>query len=1693
MIARRVLISLVAVLFLIPVVNTHAQERLCDTAFEDCRAPLWQLIDAETQGIDVAFWFMQDSSYATKIINRFRAGVPVRVLVDPRANPTYAGNEAVLTMLRDAGIPMRYKLTDGILHWKLMLFAGQNKLEFSGANFSGNFFVPDVPNSNYIDEAIYFTSDLSLIQSFKTKFDDVWTNSLDYGDYANITGPLTRRYPTFPINPELNFPPTADWSQDFLTRTQQSLNAETQKIDIIMYRITNLGYADTTIAAVNRGIAVRLIHEPEEYRNPARQWDSWNVDRMYMGGVQIKMRKHLGLNHQKSVLLYGQGMTIFGSSNWTGPSSNYQQEHNYFTTQSWFFQWFVNQFERKWNSPTENEPFTPLPPTLPSYASPANAAIAQPTNIKLEWEGGPWAHKYDIYFGTSPTPPLYLANVSTYQSGAQLGQPLLDSGSVDNGQPEVFTVPDLLQPNTKYYWRIVSKTMANVSVTGPTWSFTTLGSSQPPSAPSGLTATATSATKVDLQWNDVSGETGYSLERSPDGTTGWAEIANLAAGQLTYSDLQVVAQTTYFYRVKAYNSGGFSSPSNTVSVTTPQPPQPSANDVVLWAGEAPVKVGWSVVSDATAAGGSRISNPDAGAPKIPAALANPASYFEMSFPAQAGVDYRIWLRGKAQADFWGNDSVFIQFSDSVTNTGTPTYRIGTTSATEYNLEDCSGCGEQGWGWQDNGWGVGVFGPLIRFAASGTHTVRIQVREDGLSLDQIVLSPQTYLAVAPGPLKNDNTILPKTGATTPPPTINSINPSSGSTAGGTSVTVSGGGFVAGTTVTLGGSALANLVVVNANSITGSTPAHSAGLVNVVVTNPDAQFATLTNGYNYQTPVAPPTITGITPNFGTTAGGTSVSISGSGFVAGATVSLGGAAVTSVVVVNSTTITGSTPAHAAGAVNVVVTNPNGQAATLNNGYTYQTPVPAPTVTSVTPNSGSAIGGTSITISGTGFLSGATVSLGGTAASNVNVVNSTSLTATTAAHATGTVNVVVTNTDGQSGTLLNGFTYTTAPQPVPAFGKVFVVVAENQSYESVIGNSQMPYLNTLVARHGLATNYYANTHPSIGNYFWMTTGQVITNDSNFAGTVTQDNIVRQFAVSGKSWKSYAESLPSVGYTGGDQYPYVKRHNPFAYFSDVLGNQSQANNIVPFSQFSNDLLNNQLPNFSFIIPNQYNNAHDCPQSIPSCTNADKLAALDNWLRNQIDPLLASSAFTQDGLVIVVFDESVNADTVNGGGHIAMVVLSPKAKQGYQANTFYQHQSALRLILEGLGVSGHPGASANAPNMAEFFGSTPNSAPAISSVTPSLGPTAGGTSVTISGTGFASGATVRFGGTTASSVTVIGSTTITATSPPHASGAVDVQVTNPSSESAVRVSGFTYVAPLPPPVVNSITPNSGTTAGGTNVSIGGSQFSAGATVRIGGLPATNVVVTNSTTITAKTPAHSAGLANVVVTNSDGQSGTLTNGFTFVTPPQGETILLADDFNDSSLDTTRWSTNNLWSGFTDPTVAIVETQSLDIGPLKQNVDASHYNGIASVGSFDFAGGYAYVQIVQGPNVNTAADGFFSIGSTVDNCYRIYVEGGLLTLQSKLAGVKRTLLTTAFNSTNHAFWRIRHDTISGSVVFEAAPNNNGVPGTWQLLYNEAWNTSAVPLASVRFELKAGTWKTEAAAPGTVKFDNFKAAKP
>jgi len=261
-----------------------------------------------------------------------------------------------------------------------------------------------------------------------------------------------------------------------------------------------------------------------------------------------------------------------------------------------------------------------------------------------------------------------------------------------------------------------------------------------------------------------------------------------------------------------------------------------------------------------------------------------------------------------------------------------------------------------------------------------------------------------------------------------------------------------------------------------------------------------------------------------------------------------------------------------------------------------------------------------------------------------------------------------------------------------VPPVGHVFIVVEENADYANVIGSAAMPYLNGLATRYGLATEYYANTHPSIGNYFMMTVGKIVTNNDGYTGTVTDDNIVRHLLAAGKTWKAYAEDLPAVGYhAAGDSGKYASRHNPLSYLSDVVNDPAQVTNLVPFSQFTADLANNTLPNYSFIVPNLCNDAHDCP-----------LATADAWLQTNIDPLITSTGFQQDGLLIILFDES-RADLRHGGGRIAWVVVGAKMKPGYRSAALYQHENTLRLTAEALGLTTFPNAAAGAANMAEFF------------------------------------------------------------------------------------------------------------------------------------------------------------------------------------------------------------------------------------------------------------------------------------------------------------------------------------------------------------------------------------------------------
>ena len=264
------------------------------------------------------------------------------------------------------------------------------------------------------------------------------------------------------------------------------------------------------------------------------------------------------------------------------------------------------------------------------------------------------------------------------------------------------------------------------------------------------------------------GSTLWSLKTGqlPDGLT-------LDAGGLLSGTPTSAAGFTFTVRATdAVYATNFAEATLALTVDPPAPVEPvkPSREIVLYAADATRIAGtWSIVADASAAGGKRVWNKDNGAPKLTVALASPANYFELTFNADAGTAYHLWLRGKADQNAWANDSVYVQFSGSVNAAGTAINRIGTTGAATVSIEDGSNAGLSGWGWADDSYS-GFANPMY-FEKTGKQTIRIQVREDGLSLDQIVLSADRFAAKAPGATKNDTTILTP-GAADPTITINS---------------------------------------------------------------------------------------------------------------------------------------------------------------------------------------------------------------------------------------------------------------------------------------------------------------------------------------------------------------------------------------------------------------------------------------------------------------------------------------------------------------------------------------------------------------------------------------------------------------------------------------------------------------------------------------------------------------------------------------------------------------------------------------------------------------------------------------------------------------------------------------------------------------------------------------------------------
>jgi phosphatidylserine/phosphatidylglycerophosphate/cardiolipin synthase-like enzyme/regulation of enolase protein 1 (concanavalin A-like superfamily) len=537
------------------------QERMCDPTFEDCRADILTYIRQETVAIDMGFWMMGDARYSNELVRAHQRGVKIRLLMDPRCGPAHPSCLPQIDQLAAAGVPMRNRRASGILHWKVILFAGQGQVEFSGANYVPFELRPEIPYVNFTDEIVHFSNDPKVVQSFMTKFDDLWTSTTEFANYANITEPLARSYDTFPIDPELNFPP----DQSFRNRSITAYNAEKKAIDVLMFRITDERHTDAIIAAVNRGIPVRLITDHTEYRNEDRLWHAYNVDKLYAAGVQVRLDGHQGINHAKGVVLYSQGLSIFGSSNWTSPSSSSQREHNYFTKKPWIHAWMADLFDRKWTNRTgntETAEFVPLPPSRPSYRLPANGGTnVATTGVTLTWNAGLWAHLYDIYFGTTSSPPLLAENVALGPS---------QSASDTKKYPLALT----LQPGTRYFWKIVSKTMAGVPNAGVVWSFTTAGGAPANTAPAvTMTAPAGGATFPQGATVTVTADATDS-----DGTITKVEFrANGAVvGTATSAPFSVnwsnVAAGTYNLTATATDNLNASTTSTPVSITVGDPP-----------------------------------------------------------------------------------------------------------------------------------------------------------------------------------------------------------------------------------------------------------------------------------------------------------------------------------------------------------------------------------------------------------------------------------------------------------------------------------------------------------------------------------------------------------------------------------------------------------------------------------------------------------------------------------------------------------------------------------------------------------------------------------------------------------------------------------------------------------------------------------------------------------------------------------------------------------------------------------------------------------------------------------------------------------------------------------------------------------------------------------------------------------------
>ena len=162
-----------------------AADEYCEARLTNCRTGLLAYINREMIGLDVGMEEMTDPLIADAVIARFKARVPVRMIVEPRRNATEPRNGPILAKLKSAGIPMRYRKVGDTFHWKMMIFAGQDVVEFSAAQFTQEYLVPAQPGVDFTQDPIFYSTNTSFVNSFERKFDDAWVDTTKFANYGN--------------------------------------------------------------------------------------------------------------------------------------------------------------------------------------------------------------------------------------------------------------------------------------------------------------------------------------------------------------------------------------------------------------------------------------------------------------------------------------------------------------------------------------------------------------------------------------------------------------------------------------------------------------------------------------------------------------------------------------------------------------------------------------------------------------------------------------------------------------------------------------------------------------------------------------------------------------------------------------------------------------------------------------------------------------------------------------------------------------------------------------------------------------------------------------------------------------------------------------------------------------------------------------------------------------------------------------------------------------------------------------------------------------------------------------------------------------------------------------------------------------------------------------------------------------------